>query len=875
MTASMKAFLVLSLAGVAVLVHAWPVAAQPSATAATPGVSFAHQIHPILELRCYECHDAPDPENHLNLTTVGGMLAGGEKAGPAVVPGKPDRSPILEYLTGARHPQMPKKRKPLSDDQIALIRTWIAEGARDDSLAGGLPATVDARESAQVPRLAVSHVPDPGLEAQVNDATFGDAETMFVLRRQLRLARMPVAASPPATYPGSDNPIDQFIAASWKDAHLPESDRPPSLIDDRGYIRRVSLDVIGVVPTPDEVERFAADPSPDKRGALVDRLLARHEDYAANWTPFWEDALGSQTTKLLGGIPTRGNYHDWIYAQFVANMPFDIFAASLIDPAMPRHKPSVDVDANGKKSRAGYILNNTPTDAIQSAANVAQVFLGTSMKCASCHNHFLNDEWPQTRFLAFAGLFTDHDLELIRCERKTGQIVPARFPFALPEVPSSVPDTLQGRLHRAALLLTDPTNPRFARSIVNRLWRRYLGLGLVEPADDFRLERAPSQPALLDWLADDFMRQGFDLPHTIRLILTSHTYQHVYDPSREDRFDVQKPDLPRYYRSPRLRRLTAEEFIDSVRQVSSGHLDRRERVFNQQESTALTRALGRPAARNEISTSRSEDAAVLQALEIMNGPELSSLIYGSPFVSSLATLVDSRKRADLDVVADRLYRAACSRPPTAEERLRFQHLARTSLSATSIKTSAPADELVFDDAVPIGATVNGSAASTWTSPDVPKPPRAGADVTVGKAEIASRRLTGLPGLSLGPRDRLTTWVYLDPTHPPTEIAVEWLTDTWKHRASWANRDSKTPGDAPNRLIGPLPETGRWVRLEVPAREVGVAGDTPVTGWSFVQAGGTAYWSSAAVRRAQESPAEALIGDALWALVANPEFQFIR
>ena len=120
--------------------------------------------------------------------------------------------------------------------------------------------------------------------------------------------------------------------------------------------------------------------------------------------------------------------------------------------------------------------------------------------------------------------------------------MPARFPFALPETPDSVPHSEQARLRRAALLLTDLTNPRFARAMVNRLWRRYLGLGLVEPADDFRLDRPASTPALLDWLADDFMRHGYDITHTMRRILTSRTYQHRYNPAREDRFDVQKPE---------------------------------------------------------------------------------------------------------------------------------------------------------------------------------------------------------------------------------------------------------------------------------------------------------------------------------------------
>ncbi len=118
-----------------------------------------------------------------------------------------------------------------------------------------------------------------------------------------------------------------------------------------------------------------------------------------------------------------------------------------------------------------------------------------------------------------------------------------------------MPTDITSRLHRVAQLLTDPTDERFSKTIVNRLWKRYLGLGLFEPVDDYRVDQPPSHPELLDWLAYDFMQHGYDLKHTIRLILTSRTYQLKYDPKLEDHFDVAKPTAPRYFRSPSLRGL--------------------------------------------------------------------------------------------------------------------------------------------------------------------------------------------------------------------------------------------------------------------------------------------------------------------------------
>ncbi len=239
------------------------------------------------------------------------------------------------------------------------------------------------------------------------------------------------------------------------------------------------------------------------------------------------------------------------------------------------------------------------------------------------------------------------------------------------------PQKLDHRLHRAAQLLIDPADPRFAKTIVNRLWKRYLGLGLFEPQDDFRLDRPPSHPELLAWLADDFMRHGYDLKHTIRLILTSRTYQLRYDPALEDHFDVNKPELARYFRSPSLRRLTAEQLLDSIAVANGQKLDAQKRLYLDNSSTALTRALGRPASRNEISTGRPDDVAVVQALELLNGEEFYERIYSGKAVNQAGN------QNDLAEVIDRLYWMALSRPASAQEQ---------QLGAAFLKGSAPAIE---------------------------------------------------------------------------------------------------------------------------------------------------------------------------------------
>ena len=605
----------------------------PHCAPAAP-VSFQKNIRPLLEDRCGMCHSADAKTSGFQATSVAALLKGGHKAGPAVVPGKPESSPLIEYLTGQRKPRMPKEMPALTSAEIGVIRNWIAEGAKDDSQAA--PESNASRR-----KLSDS-------EKLLNDALFSaNAEQLMILRRSQRLKYLPMPPEPPRS--AAANPIDRFIQAKWQGKQIPE------LSSDAEFLRRVYLDVIGVIPTIPEAQNFLADRSPAKREKLIDSLLARDADYAANWTPFWEEAIASTDTGVVGGIVRHGNYQDWIYNSFLIDKPYDVMAAELIDPFMPNYQKPVPEKMNGDYSvYPSFVLNADHIETIQTAANTAQVFLGTGMKCASCHNHFLNSEWPQTRFLAFASLFAAKDLEVIRCEAHTGKFVNASFPFRLPDVPDDIPADVPSRLHRLAQLLTDPMDDRFSKTIVNRLWKRYMGLGLFEPVDDYRADRPASHPEMLDWLAYDFMQHGYDLKHTIRLILTSRTYQLKYDPALEDHFDIGKPSVPRYFRSPSLRRLTAEELLDSIQVAALQKLNPSERLYKQPSSTDLTRALGRPAARNEVSTGRPEDVAVVQSLELLNGQEFHDRVYNAQILKETPSV-------------ERLYWAVFSRPPTSEE----------------------------------------------------------------------------------------------------------------------------------------------------------------------------------------------------------------
>lgn len=821
-------------------------------------VSYSRDIKPILAAACDECHSPDDKKSGFDDSTVAALIKGGKKAGPGIVPGKPDEGSIVNFIRGlAKGPQMPKGETPVSENDLHLIREWIAAGAIDDSAAY-------AADQARAKKSFVGGSAD-ATRAALDAFIFGtDKNEQFAARRAYRLSLLAPAPVPPKVAGPVLNPIDQFVEAKWIAAKLPQATKAPEVCDDATFIRRVYLDLIGVIPSAESSRKFVADTTPDKRAKLVDALLSRNEEYAAHWTPFWEEALASSPT--VGGVATHGNYTDFIYSSFLQNKPYDLMVAELLDPTLPGHQKSSLANANGKLNLIGFVRNDNHNDTVQTAANTAQVFLGTGMKCASCHNHFLNKEWPQKRFMAFAGLFSTNDLELIRCEKHSGQFVAAAFPFDLPGAPSDVPKDIDGKLHYLTTLLIDPCNPRFAKTMVNRLWKRYLGLGLFEPVDDFRLDRPASNPELLDWLADDFMRHDYDIKHTIRLILNSRTYQLRYNPDLEDHFDVQKPDEPRYARSPSLRRITAEEFIDSIHKAAAKKWDG-SRLFRATTSTALTRALGRPASRNEISTGRPGDVAVVQSLQLLNGDELHQFIYSGEILDELASQRDRKK------IIDELYWTVLNRPPTEREsQLGLNYLNENSPAATAKDASRPKETVWIDDDLPAGAQSNG--AWKWVDGPVFSGKRAHTlDTDVNKSQ---HYFSGAPPLKVGHDDWFFAYVFIDPDNPPKEIMMQWFQNNWEHRAFWGMDKIAfgVAGEASRRDMGKLPKKGKWVRLEVPVAQLGLD-STGVTGWSFDQLGGTVYWDKAGIVHKPRNPETEPLGDMMWALVVCPEFQYIR
>lgn len=352
----------------------------------------------------------------------------------------------------------------------------------------------------------------------------------------------------------SNNFIDDYVFAKLRMLEIP----PSGVADDATFLRRAFLDIIGLIPAADEARAFLADKSPDKRAKLVDRLLERPE-YADFWALYWGDHLNN--TKQL--LYNKGPYvfTRWLYRAFRSNMPYNRFARELLT-------------SSGNMYVAGatsyYPLMKKEPDL---AAITSQVFLGVSIECARCHNHPL-EKWTRDDFNGMAAFFSQvkyknagprNNERVLYVDFKRQFQNPDTKKVYLPKPLGQPVLAASGEVDRRELLadwITSPSNPYFAKAIVNRMWRNFMGRGLVEPVDDFRETNPPTNGPLLDALAKDFVEHGYDLHQLIRRITSSRAYQLSSKPNDANRDD--KMAYSRHYS----RRLTAEQLLDSISQAT-------------------------------------------------------------------------------------------------------------------------------------------------------------------------------------------------------------------------------------------------------------------------------------------------------------------
>lgn len=446
-------------------------------------------VQKIFEARCVNCHGRGKAKGGFALDTRDTFLKGGD-SGPAVVLGKSSGSLLIELVSGLNPDSiMPEKGTKLTAAEVGLLRAWIDQGAKWD-----------------------------------NAVSFAKKEPLNLKPR--------VVALPPGK---AKNPIDRLLKLN-----------PAKPVDDRVFARRVYLDTIGLLPTAEELAQFLKRNEKNKRGLLVKELLARNDDYATHWLTFWNDALRNDyrgTGYIDGG---RKQITQWLYSALATNKPFDKFVAELINPT-----PESEGFVKGIVWRG--VVNASQTPEMQAAQNISQVFMGVNLKCASCHDSFIND-WRLADAYGLASVYSEHPLEMVQCDKPLGKTALVQFIFPeLGTIDQSAPK--KKRLSRLAEVVTSPENGRLSRTMVNRLWARFFGRGLVEPVDE--MDQPAWNQELLDFLAADFTANGFDVKRTITLMLTSHAYALPSVPASEGEKEF-------VFKGPQVRRLSAEQFLDAL-----------------------------------------------------------------------------------------------------------------------------------------------------------------------------------------------------------------------------------------------------------------------------------------------------------------------
>ena len=549
----------------------------------SPSIDYQQQIHPILAANCLGCHSAEKRSGGLSLASYADALDGG-RSGAAIRPGDGRGSLLVQRLTGDVAPPMPLGKGALPDAQLDIIRTWIDQGARET------PTSAAARPKWEAP---------------------------------LALER---PALPDAVWKNWSAPVDRFVASYLREHDIAE----PGLITDTAFARRAYLDIRGLLPPPAELQAFLSDASPSKRVTLVDRLLADDEKYAEHWISFWNDLLrNDEGVNYYSETASRKSITDWLLAALESNLPYNRFVGKLLNPAAPQDPDGFLIGVNWRGE-----VSASQIPAMQAAQNTAQVFLGLNLKCNSCHDSFIS-RWKLRDAYGLASFFSDQpQLQLYRCDVAQGQWAGPQFLF--PEVNRVPPSQSSAdRRSTAAAIFTDRRNGRLPRTLVNRIWHRLFGRGIVENPDE--MDGEPWSPVLLDWLAADFVDHGYDVKHLLATIVSSRTYQLPAVPRAGEQ--------PRRYvfSGPEVRRMTAEQFADAIAAISgdwsvyqppagstpAGPAQARYTRDWRTPANALTRALGRPI-RDQVFSSREIMATTLQALELVNGEELTrSLLRGA------------------------------------------------------------------------------------------------------------------------------------------------------------------------------------------------------------------------------------------------------
>ncbi len=569
-----------------------------------------------------------------------------------------------------------------------ILRRWVAEGCRDEGTATlerlevtpamerltsptrrlAVRAHFKGGETRDVTGLAVFSLNDPGCasvsaDGQVDFSRTGEASVLVRYLDQFANARLVYVRKDEAfTFdaPKADNFVDDHVFAKQKELQL----RPAPVAPDEVFLRRVHLDVLGTLPTPDEARAFLNDKRADKRAKLIDALLERDE-LAYFWAIKWADVMrGSPTTLSKRGVHS---FHRHLVRAVAEDRPMDKFAREMLTSlGNTLHRPAASF----------YRVSRTPEEC---AETFAQIFLGVRMQCARCHNHPF-ENITQADYYGLAAYFAQIDRkgakfmlddEVIHLspgrEVRNPQTGKNQEPAAFGE-PAGRLARDADRREKLADWLTRDGNPYFAPSLVNRVWYHLFGQGIVDPVDDFRATNPPSNPELLDALSKAFVKGGYRLKPILRLILNSQAYQLSSVGPKQSQHAA---DPARYFVKARVKMLSAEQALDAV-SLATGVPERFKgyplgtRAIELPEGGvdhAFLTAFSKPERDVSCECAREEDPSLPQMLHLLNNAG----VLGKLKSSSGRVAGWLAKEKEDGKVIELVYLATLTRRPRAEE----------------------------------------------------------------------------------------------------------------------------------------------------------------------------------------------------------------
>ncbi len=670
-----------------------------ASTAPATRLNFINDVSPILTkagCNAGPCHaKAGNGQNGFRLSLLGFEAAEDyehivkESRGRRVSPLAPEQSLLLTKATNTT-PHTGGKRIDVNSESYKRIVEWISEGMVYGSDADPKLTSIEVQPTQAVMKphskqqLKVHAKFSDGSQRDVTElalfepnhkamadvtetglVTISDipGNVVIMVRYQgvvnVFTASVPLGA-PVETLPAPKNFVDELVFANLKRLGIP----PSEIADDATFLRRVSIDIAGEIPTVAETEAFLADSNPNKRDALVETLLSRpgYADYFANkWSSLLKnrrDAASDKTSNFA--------FHSWIRDSHLENKPYNEFVTELL---------GATGDVVGNPAVAWYKRVKQPEAQLE---DVAQLFLGVRMQCAQCHHHPF-ERWSQDDYYRFSAFFTrigrtatstpDEDIIFHQRGIATAENKKTRAkltPAALGTPPFEILPDEDPRLYLANWM-GEPENPFFAPALVNRYWKHFFKRGLIDPEDDIRDTNPPSNPELLKALSEHFIKSGYDLKELVRVITQSRTYQLSAIPNKFNVIDEQ--NYSRFYP----RHLTAEVLLDSIDRITGASTDfpdvpagtravsLPDNSYNR--SSYFLSVFGRPAGASVCECERVESSSLSQSLHLMNSDEVKKKLSVAQGRADTLSKNDKPVNENLKT----LYLAIFSREPTPEE----------------------------------------------------------------------------------------------------------------------------------------------------------------------------------------------------------------